>query len=564
MILVPLLLFVIAAGGAVAYSSAAGCGKTTELNVVASPDIQPVVMQIAADVDKKSGGLLGGRLMGQCTRITVLAVDSAEAAAALASGEVHKIGNPDAWIPDSSVWLGAVKASEENTDRLGTSSSIASSPVVLAMVRPAAEEGGWPGRQISWGELFASYGSSPVKVGIAEPARTASTLLTMVGISAALESAPDADLQMVAAMRVLGARSAGTIEEVLGKLPQTPEELASTSLGRVGAFPYNEQGVWRYNQDDPAIPLAAIYPSGGTASLDYPFTMVSRDGATREVAENIREAAGSLLEELLGDAGRRALQARGFRTADGSAGSVVVDANGVLPDRPTEIPLPDAAAVGQLHQLWDIVSRNARILAVLDVSGSMSGIVEGTNNKTRMDLAKAAIQAALPLLREDTSVGFWTFSVRLDGAKDYKELVPIGALGGLVSGQPRREVLAGAVGQLSWKPNGATGLYDTALAAFRVMNKGYEADKINVVVLLTDGKNEDTGSISLSALTKALQKEFDPQRPVAIISIGFGPDADGEALKAISDATHGESYVTTDPTLIQTVLLEAIAGRAAA
>jgi hypothetical protein len=83
-----------------------------------------------------------------------------------------------------------------------------------------------------------------------------------------------------------------------------------------------------------------------------------------------------------------------------------------------------------------------------------------------------------------------------------------------------------------------------------------------VVVLFTDGKNEDpSGGISLAALTRTLSSEFNPDKPVAIISIGFGPDADASALQAISAATHGQSYTTTDPMLIRQVLLEAIATR---
>lgn len=564
LILIPLLLAVVIAGAAVAYSSVAGCGRTTEIGVVASPDIEPAVGRVAAEVNRKSGGLLGGRFLGRCTKIKVTAIDSAEVAAALASGDVNRVGNPDVWIPDSSLWLSVANAGENAGDRIRSSASVASSPVVLAMVRPAAEQTGWPDKQLTWNELLASYGSSPVKVGIADPTKTSTTMLTLGGIRAALGRGEQATVQMVGAVRLLAQRVSGTIEEVLGKLPQTSQELIQTSLGQVSAFPYDEQGVWQYNQSDPGVPLAAIYPGNGTTSLDYPFTMLARDGASRRLADDIEDASGRLLDELQGALGRQELLTHGFRTVDGTGGSALDPANGVLAAKPRLLPLPDPKAISDLQQLWGTVSLNARILTVMDVSGSMGETVAGTGGKRRMDLAKEAVQSALPLLRDDTSVGLWTFSTELAGSTDYRELVPIGPLGAVHDGQSQRTALAAAVGSITWKVGGATGLYDTALAAYREATHNYEPDKINVVVLFTDGKNDDpSGGISLAALTRALSSEFNPDKPVAIISIGFGPDADANALRAISEATHGESYTTTDPTLIKQVLLEAIATRIA-
>ena len=502
--------------------------------------------------------------MGQCTKIKVTAVDSAEVAAALASGDVDHVDNPDVWIADSSVWLAVAKAGADAGDRIRSSTSVASSPVVLAMVRPAAEQTGWPDKQLTWQELLASYGSSPVKVGIADPTRAATTMLTLGGMRAGFGTGEQATVQMVGAVRLLAQRVSGTIEEVLGKLPQTPQELTQTSLGQVSAFPYDEQGVWQYNQTDPGVPLAAIYPGDGTTSLDYPFTMLARDGASERQAEDIGDAGRELLDGLLGDLGRQELMARGFRTADGTGGAALDPANGVLAAKPRSLPLPDPKSISDLQRLWGTVSLNARILTVMDVSGSMGEPVAGTGGKRRMDLAKEAVQSALPLLRDDTSVGLWTFSTELAGNTDYRKVVPIGPLGAVHDGQSQRTALAAAVGSITWKVGGATGLYDTALAAYREATQGYEPDKINVVVLFTDGKNDDpTGGISLAALTRTLGSEFNPDKPVAVISIGFGPDADADALQAISAATHGQSYTTTDPTLIKQVLLEAIATRIA-
>src|SRR5262245_55057630 len=168
----------------------------------------------------------------------------------------------------------------------------------------------------------------------------------------------------------------------------------------------------------------------------------------------------------------------------------------------------------------------------MDVSGSMGESVANTGGKRRMDLAKEAVQAALPLLRDDTSVGLGMFSTELSGNPAYRELVPIGPLGAICDGQSQRTVLAAAVGSMTWKVGGATGLYDTALAAYREAVRGYQPDKINVVVLFTDGKNDDpSGGISLAALTRALSSGSSPIRRAATTATGFGPKATPTAYR---------------------------------
>src|SRR3546814_12873925 len=59
---------------------------------------------------------------------------------------------------------------------------------------------------------------------------------------------------------------------------------------------------------------------------------------------------------------------------------------------------------------------------------------------------------------------------------------------------------------------GGTGLYDTTLAAFRSAQKDYDPDYFNAVVLLSDGANDDPGSMRQADLLKALRDEADPER----------------------------------------------------
>ena len=154
-----------------------------------------------------------------------------------------------------------------------------------------------------------------------------------------------------------------------------------------------------------------------------------------------------------------------------------------------------------------------------------------------MDLARRAAAGAMPLLPPGSEVGLWEFATKLVGRSDHRELVPLGPLDGPDGGADRRAALALGVAGLQQIVDGGTGLYDTTLAAVRAVRRGWDPDRVNSVVLLTDGRNDDTDGIDLPTLLAQLRAENDPQRPVPVISLVYGPDADAAALRAISDAT---------------------------
>jgi Mg-chelatase subunit ChlD len=110
--------------------------------------------------------------------------------------------------------------------------------------------------------------------------------------------------------------------------------------------------------------------------------------------------------------------------------------------------------------------------------------------------------------------------------------------------------------------HGGTALYDTVLAAYRQVQAGYDPSKVNSVVLMTDGKNEDTNSTrTLNQLLGELKGSADPRRPVRVITIGIGAGADAGALGKIASATGGKSYLVQDASDISGVFLDAIAQR---
>jgi secreted protein with Ig-like and vWFA domain len=175
-----------------------------------------------------------------------------------------------------------------------------------------------------------------------------------------------------------------------------------------------------------------------------------------------------------------------------------------------------------------------------------------------MQLAREALLEGLSLFPRGTVAGLWRFSSDLTPSSNYEQVAPMASLT-----PANRRPLADAVGGLTAVPLGGTGLYDSVLAAVRHVRAGYDRDAVNSVVVLSDGRNEAASAhgITKPALLRALRAEADPERPVVVITVAYGPDSDTEALRAISDATGGTLHVARDPRDLPVIFRDAIGGR---
>ena len=95
----------------------------------------------------------------------------------------------------------------------------------------------------------------------------------------------------------------------------------------------------------------------------------------------------------------------------------------------------------------------------------------------------------------------------------------------------------------------------------RAARTAYVQGRVNAVVILSDGADSDNGQ-TLDQVVATLTSEATADRPVPVITIAFGPDADRAALDAISSATGGAAYRATSPDQIHAVFLDAVGQRA--
>jgi len=504
------------------------CDTTTVLNVTAAPDIAPVIARTARDVSKEDAE--------GCYDVRVSNRESAATAESLVVSDGTE--RPDVWIPESTVWLQRAQA-RGAWDVPVAGTSIASSPVVLALTEDVATQLGWPGRQPTWQEILAAPG---LTIGVPDPSREPVGVSLLFGVQELLKSASDPGTAITTELRTLSPNTVPAIADLFARLPG-----AATPQEPLDGFPASETSVLRHNAKQTGTQLVAAYADPPVPGLDYPYVVLP-DTPTPQ-----RDAAERFLNTLLNQTTADALADAGFRTPDGEMLRKRVTEDRTSSAKMTPARLPESAEVDQLLNEWAGINLSGRVQVLLDVSGSMNEPVPGTG-KNRMAVTLQAAELGIGLMKQTTKIGVWLFSTNLDGqGKDYKELLPVLPIS--------EQVASGALEKLravQALPNGSTGLYDSTLAAYQSARQNFEPGRINTLIVMTDGRNDDDNSISRDELLSQLAKLQDPRRPVRIVGIGIGPDIDVGELQAIAGATGGQAFTTPDPTKIGDIFYAAL------
>ncbi|AXK34441.1 VWA domain-containing protein [Streptomyces armeniacus] len=534
-------------------------GDTVRLKVAAEPSVAPALRTVA-DRARENHTTSDG----QCLDIRVSDRTGAEMAGTLGSGSD---AGYDVWLPDSALWVSRA-ASSGKALPLESTGSVASSPLVLAAVPDAAKKLGWPEKTYSWAELAAATEKDALRVGSADPARSATGLLSLAHIQRSTAGGKDgggkgkgddADIRTAATAKLLSERTAPGDPQVLATLPRDASGAETGNPQRNQALLLSEQAAYAHNTGQENAPdLRLFSPGDSTAVLDYPYTVLD--------AENLGTAktrAATRFQTLLGsDSGRRVLRDHGFRTGHGQADDTLARTAGSRDPQPYGEPPADPPKTEELNAvlgMWTVTVQSARLTTVVDASASMSAPVPDSQGQSRMTVTKSSLLQALSQFTDDDEIGLWDFAVRLDGDRDYRKLVPAQRLGERTDdGGTQRERLTAAFGSLEPIEGGATGLYDTALAAYKDARDTYAEGRFNALVVLTDGANEDPGSVSRAELVKKLRQLAGTERPIPLIAIAVGPDADEAACREIAEATGGSSYQVSDPAEIHEVILKAI------
>jgi Ca-activated chloride channel family protein len=505
--------------------AAEGTCPAETVHLLIEPELRSTVSQSLAAVEGRR--VAGGR----CVAVDITPQEAVETVATAEGLPKERV--PEIWVPDSSVWVDRMRA-WKTTESKG----FATSAVVLATSRAAAVNLGLSTGNPTWSEVMRGTRA----VAVPDIQSEAESLAAMVALWQTLGKGSPADQAVVNI--VLAADR--------GEVPTAEEALTLARSGSVNApiVPTTEQAVAALNQSSPEPDLAAIYPREGSPLLTYPVTRVT--SGTETAAK--REAVQLVLDRL-GSAETQAIAKRnGFRGANASPAT----GEGIATRQVTLLPPPDTQEVQAMLERLNKLAQPSRILALLDVSLSMRNTLD--DGLRRIDVGALAVRLGADVLPDSSSAGAWIFAHRLQGNQDWRQVTAIRPLGSVSTGGA---TYRGEIGRLTSNPDqylagGGTGLYDTLIAAVRHMHQTYDERADNVVLVITDGANEDPGSPTLAQATAEIRRLNAGPRKVRMFFAGLGPDADYDAIAQLAAASNGGWYRIDNALQGQSALLDGI------
>ncbi|MBB4930155.1 hypothetical protein F4561_000975 [Lipingzhangella halophila] len=517
----------------------AGCAETRYLRVSATLSMAPVLQRAADEFNEAERRYSGACVFAQADEDPPHRIMTHLAGGTTAESTI----TPDVWVPESSAWVELTRVSDTGARNVETTPrSLASSPVVLAA--PNGAEGVPGPDDVSWEHVLPGERSPERPVVMVDPNRGADGMTTMYQVRQELGSGDDADAEITDFVRDVQPETAFDAIDLTGTYPNP------MGVDPLAVVP--EQAVVHYNNTAPETLVEALYPNEGTVSLDYPFVPVGDDPA-------MRAAADDLYEILRSDSFLAQLRELGFREPDGTASEELAGREGIVAAPPdTHEDLTGDALLASVED-WNRLSMPSRALVLADVSENMADDLNG--GPTRLEVSRQAAQLGLSLFPDETDMGLWLLSEEFgengrDEAEDLSRLgSPVGS-----EGRTRRDELQQIAEGIDVE-GGESRLYDNVLAAYDEAENAYQDDKINSVILLTAGQDAGSSDISHDELVAELQDRFDPERPVTMFIIAFGPQPERDELADIASATSGTLHVTDDPAEIGDIFLSSVSRR---
>ena len=303
------------------------------------------------------------------------------------------------------------------------------------------------------------------------------------------------------------------------------------------------------------MPLVAIYPKEGTLFSDSPYFILDAPWVNQK-----QKDAAKVFEDFVKQPdNQQQVLSFGFRPGNTAVpiGDPINAANGVDPSQPqTLLEVPQPRVLTALLDKWAAQRKKAGHAGArrLGLDGRPGRPEESERGHEARPREASDSGDAVGLFSPDDDISFVIFSTGLGPQQDQKvlELVPSGRVADV------GERLRSAVEGLS--PVNDTPLYDVTKQTYQTAVSQFDPTRINAVVLLTDGKNDDGNpdddEQQLQDLLSSLRSgnEGQASHAVRVFPIAYGADADADTLKAIADASSSAVYSAKDPSTISQVL----------
>ena len=530
---------------------------------------------------------------GRCVFARVQSKASGAAAQLLATSwdEQSEGPRPVIWSPAASSWgaiLNQRLADGGQPPMVGDFTSFMLTPLVIAMPRPMAEALGWPDEPLGYADIlalaqdpqgWAAHGHpewGAFRLGKTNPNFSTSGLSALIA-QAYAANGKTSGLSVEDLAKPSTQQFARGVESAVvhyGDITMTfmnnwfRADQRGNPFGYVSAVAVEEKTVIDYNAGNPdgilqegevprppRVPLVAIYPEEGTVYSDNPLYVLDADWVSRDQAAGAKKFVAFVQEP----ANQRTVLESGFRPGnpDVALGAPVDSRHGVDPNQPeTLLDVPAPAVLARLLDDWQDQRKPARVLLLMDVSGSMGDQADPDTGATKLDLAKQATITALDDFNDDDEVGLQVFTTDLPDGKDAVTLVEPTRVGDV------REQLKTKIRDLV--PLNGTPLYRATQQAYESQVASFDPTRINAVVLLSDGMNDDgepdDDRQQLDQLLQALSSnsESRTQQAVRVFPISYGQGADLATLRRIAEASQAALYDSSDPRSITKVLVAVV------
>lgn len=564
-------------------------GDCTVIDVAVSSEKIDLMTDLAQSFNRSDDAKVGDG----CAFVRPVSKASGGATTALAEGwdESTEGARPVIWSPAASSWGQILnqRLADQGQPAMVSSKPVSFmlTPLVIGMPKPMADALGYPQTPIGWadiaklatsGEGWAAYGHpewGAFKLGKTNPNFSTSGLNALIGQNYAA-TGKERDLSKEdlndPKTKAFGKQVESSVVHY-GDITMTflnnwfRTDRSGTSLLYASAVAVEEKSLIDYNNGNPdgvldpgetprkpKVPLVAIYPKEGTLYSDSPLYVVDADW----VSKDEKAGAEAFITSVQRPASQKKVLKYGFRPGnpDVAVGAPITKANGVDPDQPAKLlQVPKPEVMIQMLDNWKQQRKGARVLLVLDVSGSMEEPADPDDpaSETKLDLAKRAAIDALDEFKSDDQVGLRVFSTNLGSNEDqnYLDLLDVQPM------STNREDLASKIrDQL---PQHATPLYEVTQESFTDMADDYDPSLINAVVLLTDGVNDDGNPDDdrdqLDQLLTTLRRGTDGEnaKPIRVFTIAYGKQADFDTLERIAQSTNAAAYDASNPATISKV-----------
>jgi Ca-activated chloride channel family protein len=460
-------------------------------------------------------------------------VSSGEAQTKIAEGRLK----PVAWSPASSLWGRLLNFEADQPYAADDNPSIVRTPLVIAMWEPMAQALGYPREKVGFSDIVrlarseAGWGDfgrpefGRFKLVHTNPDFSTSGLSAVVAeyyaATGKKEGLQERDVTASRARRIVR-----DIERSIVHYGDTTlfiaEQMKKEGPGYASAVAMEEVTLVDFNQDRGSQPkLVAIYPEEGTFYSDNPFIVLDAPWV------NDRQRRGAeAFQQFLADEITPELAAEsGFRPADLDADPKppVSEENGVDPKQPERVlGLPEPRVLDRIRTSWRQDRKPANVLLVVDVSGSMV-------DEDRLVRAKDGLETFFREVSPNDRIGLTVFN------ENVQPLVNIAPF------RQNEDDLRSRVGGLI--AEGGTAVFDATAEGFEAVRDLNDRERINAVVVLTDGEDTDS-SRTADQVASELEAQGDTENRVRVFTIAYSAGAAGaaESLERIAGASGGQSY----------------------